>query len=284
MKLVSFDADGQSRIGFADEGSVVELIDSSGPAALRAFLAAGDWSERKHRAAGRTYAIADISHRPPVAEGAKIFCVGLNYAKIHPVSGLSTERPPQPTIFIKTVEALVGHQQPIRYPEGLSEQLDYEGELTVVLGRGGRDIAEADALSHVAGYTIMNEGSVRDWQKHSLFSGKNFFASGSCGPWVTTSDEIADPMDRTLVTRLNGDEVQRTSTGAMLFSIPQIIAHISRFMPLAPGDLIATGSPDGSGGSRQPQRFLRPGDRIEVEVKGLGVLSNVVESPRQGTN
>ncbi len=158
----------------------------------------------------------------------------------------------------------------------VSEQFDYEGELALVVGRGGAGIAAGDALRHVAGYTCFNDGSVRDYQKHSVWAGKNFAASGAWGPWVVTADEIPDPARLTLCTRLNGEEVQRSSIGRMFFPVPAIIAYISSVTPLLPGDVIATGSPEGSGATRNPPRFLRSGDRLEIEIEGIGTLANRV--------
>jgi 2-keto-4-pentenoate hydratase/2-oxohepta-3-ene-1,7-dioic acid hydratase in catechol pathway len=213
---------------------------------------------------------------PPLPTCGTIWCIGLNYPKLDPISGKNVGKPAIPTIFVKTRAALVGHREPLVLDDHLTTQFDYENELALVIARGGRHIAVADALSHVAGYTILNDGSARDWQKASLCSGKNFFASGGCGPWLCTADEVGDPSRLTLATRLNGDEVQSTSTSAMLWSVAEIIHHISTFAPLAAGDVISTGSPEGSGASRNPQRFLTHGDTLEMEIESIGVLRNRV--------
>ena len=275
MRLVKFAADGQERMGLLAGDSVVDI--SAVATDVPSLLSEGA-SEKIQEvgARGPRYGLDQIRFVPPLLEGSTIFCVGVNYLKKHPVGGEATQRPVHPTIFVKRVESLVGHREQITYPAGISDQLDYEGELVIVMGREARHVPASDALSYVAGYTIMNEGSVRDWQKHSLFSGKNFLASGSCGPYIVTADEVGDPMELTLTTRVNGEERQRTGTGAMLFDVPQIISHISTFTRLSPGDMIATGSPSGSGGSLEPPRFLRPGDRVEIEISRIGTLANEV--------
>jgi 2-keto-4-pentenoate hydratase/2-oxohepta-3-ene-1,7-dioic acid hydratase in catechol pathway len=203
-----------------------------------------------------------------------VICVGINYPKRHPVEGVLPP-PEHITIFGKMEGTLVGHGEALEVPRGeAAATFDYEGEIVIVIGRGGRHIRRADALAHVAGYTIMDDGSVRGWQKQSLHAGKNFTRSGACGPWMTTADEIPDPSAMTLTTRLNGETVQHTPASAMIFPIPQVIEYVSHITELSPGDLISTGSPEGSGGSRQPQRFLVAGDRLEIEVSGIGTLAN----------
>jgi 2-keto-4-pentenoate hydratase/2-oxohepta-3-ene-1,7-dioic acid hydratase in catechol pathway len=212
---------------------------------------------------------------PPIPEARRIFCVGTNYPKEHPLGGQVTG-PSHPSVFQKAAESLVPHRGRLQRPTA-SEQFDYEGELALVIGRAGHRIPAGAALSHVAGYSCLNDGSVRDFQKHSVWAGKNFVRSGGFGPWIVTADEIPDPAALTLVTRLNGEEVQRTGTGRMFFGVPEIVAYISSVTPLLPGDVIATGSPEGSGATRSPPRWLRSGDRIEVEVTGIGTLENRLE-------
>jgi 2-keto-4-pentenoate hydratase/2-oxohepta-3-ene-1,7-dioic acid hydratase in catechol pathway len=158
----------------------------------------------------------------------------------------------------------------------VSDNFDFEGELGVVIGTRGRLISQADALDHVGGYTCFNDGSVRDWQKHSVTSGKNFEASGACGPWIVTADEIPDPRTLTLVTRLNGQEVQRSGLDLLIHSIPRIIEYISTMTTLEPGDIIATGTPAGVGSRRTPPLWMKPGDTIEVEISSVGVLKNPI--------
>lgn len=216
---------------------------------------------------------------PPVPDAGQIVCVGINYAKRYPLDG-KVVRPEHIILFAKTHAALLGHGAPLAIPPGeAAETFDYEGEIAVVIGKGGRHIPEAEAMAHVAGWTVLNDGSVRGWQKHSLHAGKNFAGSGACGPWMVTSDEIADPDAMTITTRLNDEVVQCAAVSDMFFSIPQVIAYVSTFTALMPGDIIATGSPDGAGGSRTPPRFLRAGDRLEMTISGVGTLANSVGAP-----
>jgi 2-keto-4-pentenoate hydratase/2-oxohepta-3-ene-1,7-dioic acid hydratase in catechol pathway len=177
--------------------------------------------------------------------------------------------------FNKPPGSLVPHNGELLRPIA-SVQLDYEVELAVVIGRSGRHISESQALEHVAGYTILNDGSVRDWQRHAVAAGKNFYRSGSCGPWIVTGDLIPDPSKLSVMTRVNGEERQNASVKEMIFSVQEIIAYLSKIMPLEPGDIIATGSPEGTGGSMEPQVWLAHGDTVEFEVTDLGILANTV--------
>lgn len=225
-------------------------------------------------------ALSDVQLLPPITNPQRIICVGINYPKRYPVADENGEFPFMPApeniiLFAKLDGTLVGHGQPLEIPVGeAAETFDYEGEITVVIGKGGRHIPAENAFDHITGYTIMNDGSVRGWQKHSVHAGKNFANSGGCGPWMVTADEIDDPFGMTLQTRLNGELVQDTVASEMVFAIPELIAYISHTIDLRPGDLIATGSPEGSGGSRKPQRFLRTGDQLEISVSGVGTLKN----------
>ena len=176
-------------------------------------------------------------------------------------------------MFIRRPNTLLGHEGEMIRPS-VSQNFDFEGELTVVIGRGGRHIPVARALDHVAGYTCFVDGSVRDYQKFSVTSGKNFPGTGPLGPWLVTTDEIPDPTKLTLMTRLNGQEMQRSGTDLLIYSIPQIISFCSDFTPLSPGDVIATGTPEGVGHRRNPQVWMKPGDVLEVEITGIGVLRN----------
>jgi len=221
----------------------------------------------------------DLRFAPPLHNAGKVICVGINYPKRYP---LDNPAPPPDNIilFAKLEGTLVGHGAELEPPPGpAAESFDYEGEIVLVIGKPGRHIQRANAFEHVAGYTIMDDGSVRAWQKHSVHAGKNFANSGACGPWMVTADEIENPAAMALTTRLNGEQVQHTTAAEMIFPIPELIAYISHTIDLKPGDLIATGSPEGAGGSRRPPRFLRPGDRLEIEVSGIGVLKNTVGSP-----
>jgi 2-keto-4-pentenoate hydratase/2-oxohepta-3-ene-1,7-dioic acid hydratase in catechol pathway len=190
---------------------------------------------------------------------------------------MSRELPKQPSMFVRFADTLVGHGGEMIRPK-VSDNFDFEGELALVIGKGGRHIAADRALEHVAGYTCFVDGSVRDYQKFSVTSGKNFPGSGPLGPWLVTSDEIPDPSRLTLLTRLNGKEVQRSTTDLLIYSIPQIIAFCSQFTELAPGDVIATGTPEGVGHSREPPLWMKPCDTLEVEITGIGMLrAQVVE-------
>jgi len=178
-------------------------------------------------------------------------------------------------IFLRVADSQLAHGEDIVRP-GVSERLDYEGEIAIVIGKGGRHISEADSWSHIAGYSCYNDGSVRDWQLHTSqwAPGKNFWKTGAFGPWMVTADEIAPGQKMTLVTRLNGQEMQRATTDMMVHSIPRQIAYISAFIPLEPGDVIVTGTPGGVGNKRTPQVFMKPGDVCEIEVDAIGVLRN----------
>lgn len=180
-------------------------------------------------------------------------------------------------MFAKVPGTLVGHGQALEVPLGeAAETFDYEGEIAVVIGKPARHITQAEAWDHVAGYTIVNDGSVRAWQQHSVHAGKNFANSGACGPWMVTADAIADPDALELTARLNGSVVQNTTADRMFFAIPEVIAYLSHTLTLLPGDIISTGSPEGAGMSQDPPRYLRAGDRLEIEVSGIGCLANRV--------
>lgn len=205
----------------------------------------------------------------------KLICLGLNY-KNH-VDETHNDLPPNPSLFTKLADSLVPHGDAIVRPK-VSAHFDYEGEICVVIGRAGRHISPENALDHVFGYTIMLDGSVRDYQKHSVSAGKNFWRSGALGPWIVTADEIPDPKVMKLETRLNGETVQSTTADLMLYDIPTAIAYASQWTPLAPGDVIATGTPGGVGSRRKPPLWMKAGDTIEVDVSPIGVLANLVAS------
>lgn len=217
---------------------------------------------------------AEAEFLPPVPNPGKIVCVGLNYEE-HRIEA-NRPKAAHPTIFIRWPDTQVGHRQPLLHP-GVSQRFDYEAELALVIGRPGRFIPAETALDHVAGYAPYNEGSVRDFQTHTsqYTAGKNFPASGSFGPALVVG-EVADPSDLILTLRLNGEVMQQSRIGEMIFKIPELIAYISTFTPLATGDVIVTGTPGGVGNRRDPQVFMKPGDVAEVEVTGLGTLSNTV--------
>lgn len=220
-----------------------------------------------------------IRYAPVIPKPEKIFCVGVNY-HAHRAEMGRDETHAQPMIFTRFAHSLVGHKQPIVRPEE-SSQLDYEGELAVIIGRPGRRIPAAEALSHVAGYSAFNDASVRDYQRHtSQFTpGKNFDATGGFGPCLCTADEIEDPQALQLQTIVAGETLQSASTALMMCSVAELIAYISSFCTLAPGDVIVTGTPGGVGLKRTPPRFLQPGEEVRVEIEGVGRLVNPIAGP-----
>lgn len=222
---------------------------------------------------GGRHALQDVRLLPPIIDPPKILAIGYNY-RAHAAESAQDE-PTAPVFFARFSNTLLGAGEPILRP-CVSEQLDFEGELAVILGRGGRHIDEAAAMQHVAGYACFNDASVRDYQKESITAGKNFMATAPFGPWLVTADEIPDPTDLHLTTRLNGTVVQEGHTSQWLFSIAALIAYASRFTRLEAGDIIATGTPAGIGARRQPPLWLRAGDLIEVEISGIGTLRNPV--------
>jgi len=280
MKIASFKQDDIERYGVVTDKNIISASDDflNRYPTLRDVLQADalgqlikDTQSRNH-----DYQLDDVQLLPPITNPERVFCVGINYPKRYPLDNPAP--PPEHIIlFAKLPGTLVGHGETLELPKGdAAHTFDYEGEIGIVIGKAGRHISEEDALEHVAGFTIIDDGSVRGWQKHSIHAGKNFANSGSCGPWMVTADEITDLPSLRLSTRLNGETVQDTTAAEMVFSIPEVIAYISHTIDLRPGDLIATGSPEGAGGSRQPPRFLRTGDELEIEVSGVGILGNPV--------
>jgi 2-keto-4-pentenoate hydratase/2-oxohepta-3-ene-1,7-dioic acid hydratase in catechol pathway len=219
----------------------------------------------------------EVTLLPPIGPRSKLVCIGLNY-RDH-VTETSFQIPPQPGLFTKFTDALVGHTAPLIRPV-VSECFDFEGEIAVVIGKAGRNIATEHAARHVFGYTIMMDGSLRDYQGHSLSAGKNFWRSGSLGPWVVTADDVPSPTDMKITTRLNGEVVQSGTADMMIYDIPTVISYISRFTLLEPGDVISTGTPAGVGAMRKPPLWMRSGDRIEIQVSGVGTLRNPIEDAR----
>ena len=221
--------------------------------------------------------LSKVSLLPPIPNPGKIICAGMNYRKPYPVDGVAPPDPGNVVIFARHTETLVGHGADLERPRGeAADTFDFEGEIVAVIGKSGRFISKDDALKHVIGYSIMNEGSVRGWMKHSVHAGKNFHASGSWGPWITTVDEIDDFSSLKLETHVNGKLMQSALAAEMIFSLSELIAYISNLIPLNPGDIIATGSPDGTGGSQNPSVFLKAGDCVEVSVDRIGTLKNHV--------
>ncbi|VTU22938.1 Ureidoglycolate lyase [Variovorax sp. PBS-H4] len=275
MRLASFIApDGRPAFGaLSADGARLSNLATGEVPDLRTALGSWDSDELRRRVAQARHdiALADIRWLPPIPQPGKILCVGLNYAA-H-AGEAEREMPRHPSVFTRFADTLVGHGQPIHVPR-CSTQLDYEAELAVVIGRGGRHLRQEEASAAIAGYACFAENSVRDYQKHTgqVTPGKNFHASGGWGPWLVTVDEVPDVNGLEVVSRLNGREMQRDSVAHLIYSIAQIVAYVSEFTPLAPGDLIATGTPAGVGSLRKPPVFMTAGDVLEVEVTSLGTL------------
>jgi 2-keto-4-pentenoate hydratase/2-oxohepta-3-ene-1,7-dioic acid hydratase in catechol pathway len=222
------------------------------------------------------YDFTEIAFLPPIPNARRVICAGMNYPKIYPVKG-AVMPPKNLLLFAKLEGTLVGHETPLEVPMGkAADTFDYEGEIVLIIGKAGRHIEAEDAFEYIAGYTAMNDGSVRGWQTQSLHAGKNFANSGSCGPWMVTKDEIKNSDELHIQTRLNGKLMQSAKAKDMLTPINELVSYISHTIDLKPGDLIATGSPDGSGGSLSPSKFLVTGDKLEIEVSGIGILKNTV--------
>lgn len=220
-------------------------------------------------------ALADVTFLPVIENPGKVLCIGINYAT-H-VRETGREMPTYPMIFTRFADSQVAHLQPIIRPKA-SHKLDFEGELAVVIGKTARHVKAADALEYVAGYACYNDGSVRDWQKHTIqfVPGKNFPCTGGFGPWLVTCDEIGDPQDLELTTRLNGQVMQHTRTSDMIFDVRHLIEYCSTFTELAPGDVIVSGTTGGVGAFREPPVWMKPGDTVEVEISGIGILRNSI--------
>jgi len=273
MKLLSFVANGESQFGVVSGDGVIAMNKRVGCKSLREALGLIPQIKAAAQGAAPDHKLADIKFLPVIPDPELITCAGINY-RSH-ASETGRDIPKQPSMFIRRTNTLVEHEGELIRPT-LSQQFDFEGELAVVVGRGGRHIKIEQALQHVAGYTCFVDGSVRDYQKFSVTSGKNFPGTGPLGPWLVTTDEIPDPTRLTLMTRLNGKEMQRSATDLLIYSVPHIIAFCSDFTPLSPGDVIATGTPEGVGHRRNPQVWMKPGDVLEVEITGIGVLRNRV--------
>jgi 2-keto-4-pentenoate hydratase/2-oxohepta-3-ene-1,7-dioic acid hydratase in catechol pathway len=276
MKIASYRHGNAATYGVVADGGLIDIGRRLGTRlpTLDAALAAGALDQVREAARGaaadhRTEAVEFL----PVLRPEKMVCIGLNYVK-H-VEEMGRKMPAVPSLFLKLPSALAGHGQDIVKP-AISDDFDYEGELAVVIGKACHRVAEAAARGVVAGYTILNDGSIRDWQKDNVSAGKNFPRTSGFGPWLVTADEIPDPGDLTVETRLNGRVVQRDSTAGFIFSVPRLIAFVSTFTPLAPGDVISTGTPAGVAAGRTPPTWMRPGDVVEVEISGIGTLRNRV--------
>ena len=276
MKLISYlyqdqpgwgmvTADGVSPLGSAQYPTLLSALQAHALGPLTAAVAG----------AAASLQLGDITFLPVIPAPGKIFCVGHNY-EAHRVE-TARDKTQFPLLFMRVAESQTAHMQPIIQPRE-STHLDYEGEIAVVIGKAGRRIREEGAWEHVAGYSAYNDGSVRDWQRHTMqfTAGKNFTRTGAFGPWLVTRDEIADGAELTLETRLNGEVMQHTTTASMIFPIPVLINYISTVTTLQPGDVIVTGTPGGVGAKRTPPVWMKPGDRVEIEVSQVGVLANTI--------
>jgi len=223
---------------------------------------------------------SEVRWQIPVRNPEKILCIGVNYANRNAEYKDGSDAPTKPSVFIRFPDSFTGHDRPLQRPPE-SDQLDYEGEIVVIIGKAGRRIRREDAFSHIAGLTIMNEGTLRDWVRHAKFNvtqGKNFEQSGAIGPWMVSADEFSAEQlrDMRVTTHVNGERRQDDTTASMMFPIEFIIEYLSTFCTLKPGDVIATGTPNGAGARFDPPRFLKPGDVVEVSVEGVGTLVNGV--------
>jgi 2-keto-4-pentenoate hydratase/2-oxohepta-3-ene-1,7-dioic acid hydratase in catechol pathway len=281
VKLASFVCEGRASFGAVTGDGIVDLGGRLPELPdLRAVLRGNGTGAlcRVAELAGADFAQDEVRFLPTIPNPEKIICIGVNYPDRNAEYKDGSAAPRYPSVFMRARESLTGHGQPIRKPPE-SQQLDYEGEIALVIGREGRRIPEVRAHEYVAGVTLMNEGSVRDWLRHAKFNvtqGKNFEHSGALGPWLVSADEL-DPMsDLTLRTRVNGELRQEDSTANLLFPFRYLIHYLSTFFRLKPGDVIATGTPSGSGARLDPPRYLSEGDTVTVEVAEIGTLANTV--------
>jgi 2-keto-4-pentenoate hydratase/2-oxohepta-3-ene-1,7-dioic acid hydratase in catechol pathway len=279
MKLASFRRSGVESFGVVNGDRVIDLAPIAGEVGgtLRQAIAGGKLERIAQYAASAPPGLAldQLEFLPVIPDPAKILCVGINY--LSHVKETGREVPKFPMIFTRYADSQTAHNQAIIRPTA-SEKLDFEGELAVVIGRTARHVKAAQAFDYVAGYSCYNDGSVRDWQKHSIqfIPGKNFPATGGFGPWLVTADEVGDPSQLTLVTRLNGNVVQEAKTDDLIFTIPALIEYCSTFTELRPGDVIITGTTGGVGAFREPPLWMKQGDVVEVEISKIGTLRNTV--------
>lgn len=277
MKLASFRLGGRETWGRVDGNQVRPVADDIARSypTLRTAIAADLFRAKSNDLFVETALDLDgVELLVPVPDCGKIICVGRNY--LDHLNEMGAKAPDYPNLFVRFHDSLVPPGGKIVAPK-LSEEFDFEGELCLVIGKGGRQISREDALSHIFGWSCFMDGSARDFQmKRSTIAGKNFEASGSFGPWIVTIDELPDPRAIELSTHLNGARVQHSSVSKMIFDIPEIIAQVSQFTRLSPGDVISTGTPDGVGMGRKPPLWMRPGDVVEVSLSGVGTLRNEI--------
>ena len=280
MKLVSLVANGRQSVGVVDDEEIADVGAALG-GDLKSLLAT-DGLARARDAVSEAARIplADAVLLPVIPNPGKIFCVGHNYETHRQETG--RDKTEHPSIFVRFADSQIGHGAPLLLP-AISAMFDYEGELAVVIGKGGRAIPAERALEHIAGYSCYNDGSVRDWQWHTrqFTPGKNFPGTGAFGPWLVTADEIRDPSLLSVTTRVNGQVMQSQPTADMIFPIPTIIAYLSQFTALSTGDVIVTGTPGGVGAKRQPPVWLQDGDLVEVDIPQVGLLTNRVQAEKR---
>lgn len=282
MRFLTFNHAGKESWGAITDEGIIDLGNLLGSSLLE-VLQQDRLEAMKKLANGLEvdYKAEDVEFLPPISNPGKIACVGVNYANRNAEYKDGSEAPKFPSLFIRTPDSFTGHNKPlIRPPE--SDKLDYEGEIVIIIGKEGRRIAEEDAYDHIAGITIMNEGTLRDWVRHAKFNvtqGKNFIESGSIGPWMVTADEFTPEQfeNMRVTTRVNGEVRQDDTTASMMFPFKYIISYFSKFFHLKPGDVIATGTPNGAGARFEPPKYLVPGDVVEIDVEGVGTLVNGVK-------
>jgi 2-keto-4-pentenoate hydratase/2-oxohepta-3-ene-1,7-dioic acid hydratase in catechol pathway len=281
-RLATYTLNGKTKYGVVAQGGLIDLSSRFGKdyPTLREVIAAGALTRLADDAAKRTPddPLDGIIWQPPIPAPEKIICIGVNYPDRNAEYKDGSDAPKFPSMFMRTPRSFVGHNSPLIRPRA-STQLDYEGEVTIVIGKAGRHIKEADALGHIAALTLCNEGTIRDWVRHAKFNvtqGKNFDSTGSLGPWIVPYTSEAQLADIRLSTRVNGETRQDDRTSRLIFKIPYLLGYISTFTTLVPGDVIVTGTPTGAGARFDPPRYLKPGDVVEVEADGIGMLRNPV--------
>jgi 2-keto-4-pentenoate hydratase/2-oxohepta-3-ene-1,7-dioic acid hydratase in catechol pathway len=281
MKLITFDAGDGAHVGLVTDAGVIDLTQHAGVTSLRGLIADGKVADMAaHANAAADHQLDDVTFLPVIPDPEHIWCVGVNYMDHLQEAidaGLPRSKSEFPMIFGRYADTMVGHKENLMKAP-IVHKLDYECELAVIIGKGGRYIAKEDALSHIAGYSCFNEGSARDWQYHTaqVVPGKNFAKTGGFGPWMVTADEIPDPQVLDISTVLNGQTMQSANTKDMIFDVATVISYVSNISELQPGDVIASGTPSGVGQSREPQVFMQPGDTCEIHIENVGVLVNEI--------
>ena len=281
-RIATYSAAGKTAYGAVTDKGVIDLSSRFGKEypTLREVIAAGALTKlaEESERSSPDVALDAVTYLPPIPAPEKIICIGVNYPDRNAEYKDGSDAPKYPSMFMRTPRSFVGHNVALVRPRA-SAQLDYEGEVTIVIGKAGRHIKQGDALGHIAALTLCNEGTIRDWVRHAKFNvtqGKNFDSTGSLGPWIVPYTKESQLADIRLTTRVNGETRQEDRTSRLIFGIPYLLNYISTFTTLVPGDVIVTGTPTGAGARFDPPRYLKPGDVIEVEADGIGVLRNTV--------